>query len=437
MYETSLQNWRRTEETSSIAKQSKAKATDERQDDSAVYRLQGNLPPIQRRFNMTSKSGNSSSTSVNAIVQETSADGTITAYKCDYHVKNGSINATSGKNISSYYEMLYPCSENPQQAKKTVASELLHKLAVTFGLLPDGKTCTVPNTLLNVWVIGESSEPLDAIVPNMPCSKLLGDMNSTACCAVVEAPMTFWVADAVFSDKKIMSYLASELNAARLTYKTAYIGSMLDYTGIEGHQHLAPPTYNGIVSQQPSGNHHNHTPSQITLMGGFLMGALIAVLIAGFGVVTYRRRRTQNRMDKLTDEESLDKQSSTDDEENLRKGSLDFLDETNELTGPASSDGRQGMHTDIAFPHADSFGLDDKLQSNEYQPNYAFDIADSMKTYIMGRYGGGTPYGAPAMVVVPPYAMDETSDSEADSWAQTDGTVGSLEERLEEITAEI
>jgi len=39
--------------------------------------------------------------------------------------------------------------------------------------------------------------------------------------------------------------------------------------------------------------------------------------------------------------------------------------------------------------------------------------------------------------VVPPYPMDETSDSEVDSWAQTDGTVGSLEDRLEEITAEI
>jgi hypothetical protein len=29
---------------------------------------------------------------------------------------------------------------------------------------------------------------------------------------------------------------------------------------------------------------------------------------------------------------------------------------------------------------------------------------------------------------VPPYPVDEISESEADSWAQTDGTVGSLDD---------
>jgi hypothetical protein len=41
--------------------------------------------------------------------------------------------------------------------------------------------------------------------------------------------------------------------------------------------------------------------------------------------------------------------------------------------------------------------------------------------------------GPTTIAVVPPYPMEETSDSEADSWAQTDGTVGSLEERLDDV----
>jgi hypothetical protein len=45
--------------------------------------------------------------------------------------------------------------------------------------------------------------------------------------------------------------------------------------------------------------------------------------------------------------------------------------------------------------------------------------------------------GPTTIAVVPPYPMEETSDSEADSWAQTDGTVGSLEERLDEVRGEI
>lgn len=82
--------------------------------------------------------------------------------------------------------------------------------------------------------------------------------------------------------------------------------------------------------------------------------------------------------------------------------------------------------------------------------SYTFDLANSLKNDVMGTYGNSTgggssdndPYssmmsGPTSMAVVPPYPMDETSDSEVDSWAQTDGTVGSLEDRLEEITAEI
>jgi hypothetical protein len=51
----------------------------------------------------------------------------------------------------------------------------------------------------------------------------------------------------------------------------------------------------------------------------------------------------------------------------------------------------------------------------------------------MGAYGragsaGELCCGPTEITVVPPYPVDEISESEADSWAQTDGTVGSLDD---------
>lgn len=80
------------------------------------------------------------------------------------------------------------------------------------------------------------------------------------------------------------------------------------------------------------------------------------------------------------------------------------------------------------------------------QTGFAFDLGQSFKNEVMRKHStashrnfAANSANAPTMIeVVPPYPMmEETSDSEVDSWAQTDGTVGSLEERLEDITAEI
>jgi hypothetical protein len=74
---------------------------------------------------------------------------------------------------------------------------------------------------------------------------------------------------------------------------------------------------------------------------------------------------------------------------------------------------------------------------------YQFDLADANRNAIMGTYNSasaGSSSGAAAvagpitMTVVPPYSMED--DSDIDSWAQTEGTVGSLEDRYEE-TGEI
>ena len=90
------------------------------------------------------------------------------------------------------------------------------------------------------------------------------------------------------------------------------------------------------------------------------------------------------------------------------------------------------------MPGKPSYRNDANDFNEEYQTpsSYTFDLANSMKNEVMGTYGSSH-FGPTSMAVVPPYPMQEETDSEVDSWAQTDGTVGSLEEHLEEITAEI
>jgi hypothetical protein len=367
-------------------------------------------------------------TSPNKIVEDTNSDGIVTSYKCDYHIQTGAIASSNGKTINSYYEMLLPCQENPDNAMAVIASELLDSLGMRFGLLPDGSACTIPDTTLNVWVIGETSSPLDSIVPHMGCTKLTTGDNAELCCVVVKAPMTFWVSSTNFKDQDVMKYVASELDAGNFTYQTTYIGSILQFTGNAGAGQIpsqSSPHDDQVIagiSQTPTSSKSGK--SSITVTGGLLMSALIVVVVFGIGLITFRRRRHVRKA--ALDEESID------------KNSLDFT-KNDDSAGPAlhvEEASHEMLHRRAIFTN-NSFGLDDKMDDPEDQRNYTFDIADNMKNHIMGQYGGHGNYGPTSMAVYPPYQMEETSDSEADSWAQTEGTVGSLEENLEQITAEI
>ena len=82
-------------------------------------------------------------------------------------------------------------------------------------------------------------------------------------------------------------------------------------------------------------------------------------------------------------------------------------------------------------------GADGDVEGNEDEysaSNYRFDLATSMKNELFNIHGRAVDppksYGAGV-------GIEETSDSDADSWAQTDGTIGSLELQLEPITAEV
>lgn len=94
---------------------------------------------------------------------------------------------------------------------------------------------------------------------------------------------------------------------------------------------------------------------------------------------------------------------------------------------PGGEDGQVGEGSDE--------GDDDDYPNG----NYTFDLGASMKNELFKIHGR-----APSSASDPrmynnggTIGIEETSDSDADSWAQTDGTIGSLELQLEPITAEV
>jgi hypothetical protein len=341
-----------------------------------------------------------------AILEGTDSLGIPNSFKCDYHVSTGKINGNSGHEISSYYELLHPCVSNVTDAMDVIERRLLTQLGQTFQLLPDGKACTIPDTSLNVWVIGLSSLPLDVSIDNMACNKLRSSRSS--CCTVVHAPMTFWVTDANFQNNNIMGYLAQAIDGTSITagtdYRTAYLGSQIESTAVQG-QNQTRPIFS--VPPNPVGVQQKQQQTNVSLVGGVVVAGFVAGMMAVVFVLMKRKRRFRKHFPI---------------EDDIRTSLEHFPDSDQSEASPTGGD-----IMDI-----------DHLQSNDgwtdeenFNQSYTFDLAASMKHTVMGTYG------PTSFAVQPPHPMDDASDSEADSWAQTDATVGSLEERLEEITAEI
>jgi hypothetical protein len=160
--------------------------------------------------------------------------------------------------------------------------------------------------------------------------------------------------------------------------------------------------------------------SKITAMGGALLSGLVVAAI-GVLFIVFRRRKQRRFVDHDLDD-SMDKTDIKTDMDMHHAESLETL----QLE--VLSDGMGNNSS----PRRSQERYDESLSNQSYE--YKFDLGNSMKNDVMGAYGGG---GPTSMAVVSPYPMSGEDASEVDSWAQTDGTVGSLEDNLEEITAEI
>ena len=198
------------------------------------------------------------------------------------------------------------------------------------------------------------------------------------------------------------SYIQQNLNniGGDQGLQISYLGAQLDTSIVA--------TDNGRDSLNPSAS-KVETPETtdpgkrtFTFVGGLMVAAFLAAFL-GLFFVLYRRRQRFLAAQEM--------------EIALSKSDMDDMSPRN---GDSSSKDVENMEPEI--------GEEDE----DFPTNYRFDLATSMKNELFNIHGRAADppksYGI---------GIEETSDSDADSWAQTDGTIGSLELQLEPITAEV
>jgi len=197
------------------------------------------------------------------------------------------------------------------------------------------------------------------------------------------------------------------------TIQIAYLGAQLDSSVVSNPVNTVPldstvvsTTANGSsgasASKAETMEGEEKPNQEVTFVGGLLVAALLAAFLALFFVL-YRRRQ------KFLAAQEMEMALSKSDMDDISP------DGSSKDVRPENIQPEIGSEEDEDFP-----------------TNYRFDLATSMKNELFNIHGRAA--DAPKSYGI---GIEETSDSDADSWAQTDGTIGSLELQLEPITAEV
>ena len=220
---------------------------------------------------------------------------------------------------------------------------------------------------------------------------------------------------------------------------------------------VPPPLSPDAVTQESS----SESSKDITVTGGFLIASFISVMIGVFVVLLRRhrhsdrrQRRSRDSYDNAVDDTFRDKGEHDDEDDDFH---VTVVNDPNYNSFPVKrqltcrscvTEAEDAVESELLDYNDDDHDDDDHRQHHPHypvSPKYAFDLGHSLKRNVMGTYAPTTttipvvaPYPFPPLHPTNDVLDVSACDSEAeDSWAQTDGTVGSLEERLEEITAEI
>jgi hypothetical protein len=370
---------------------------------------------------------------MDTIGERTNASGdTVETYFCRLVTAN---NVLEDLVVPYYYDMVYPCEEEPSEGQGFVAASLLSRSRDAF--LPDGDSCVRPQPL---WFGAVSSLPADVVSADIECQELLG-----ACCVVVEGSMTFTQLSTA-DGNSMKRWMAATLNDPTIApgYTVAYIGSELAPDISNPEPNLTPPPI--LQDRVPGAQAPEEVPEDegVSLTGMLFLGGLcVALLLVGALLLRRRQRARKSR-----DVDAAIQHSETPPHKMGNTGGTwedctleDHLDgEDIEVSVLQQDDPYLKVRSvSTVSYHENGYHADNEVvpynsgsREATLHPRYRFDLAESQRSDIMGTYGrhggGELCCGPTEITVVPPYPVDEISESEADSWAQTDGTVGSLDD---------
>ena len=380
----------------------------------------------------------------------------------------------------------------PLDIADRISQRLVQTAAETWKILPSGEACLAPTMFDEVWLVGVSTVTTTVtpsavnkssknvtiptttrLVSDFGCQVLRPNTTTTTdeCCHVIRSEIIFRPSGG-YNRSKLVAFVndfidtgSSTTDDGSFTYRTASILPQFeeDVSGNDEARNnvqepnrtsVQPPSdaaVDAIAQQSSSGRNED-----ITITGGFLIASFISVMVGVFIVLFRRHRKSENprrhgMYDSTVDDTFREKGEDDDDDFQVT-----VVNDPHYNSFPVK---RQitcrSCITEIENVDLDAVESEllDEHDDHPVSPKYAFDLGQSFKMKVMGTYapttipvvapypmhGNFTNVGAPPQQQPAKNDMDLSGcDSEAeDSWAQTDGTVGSLEERLEEITAEI
>jgi hypothetical protein len=399
-------------------------------------------------------------TNYNALLTTYDHDsGNAISYICEIHTNDSSI-AT----VEYFYDLVHSncgvsssnstssTTSEPLSIAYSISEQLVLHAAEIWNILPNGDACTVPQDTYNTWLFGVSTTSFKnntKMITDFGCQQLIPNTTLNECCHVIRSEMIFRPTGSYnVNDLKLFVQESLNVSSFSVEYRTASIEpKFIEDTPLDddprnnlkepNRTNVVPPTSNSnAITQQSSSNE-----SDITVTGGFLIASLVTVVFGVFVVLFRRYRKTDHRR---MDESGRNVDDTFQDKDDDFQ--VTVVNDHNYNSFPVKRQVTcQSCYTEMEGGNevVESQLLDDNNENDEYDhpmsTKYAFDLSQSLKQNVMGTYASKQPTVIP---VVAPYPLgidaDISCDSEAeDSWAQTDGTVGSLEEHLEEITAEI
>lgn len=280
--------------------------------------------------------------------------------------------------------------------------------------------------------------------------------------------------------------LTADLNALNLgadvsmyLYETKFDGvPVADESNITGgdeaRDNLNDPvnggdgTADGVMEGQRQQQNGNSDRTTITIVGGLLVAAF-AMAFFGICYILWRRRQYFIRSRQVHMHQWESGQDSDGEEVDGKQFELEQYNTSHteeEKDGGECGDGSgnyvDGQPMDKAGPQQQMVndasrtlpgGEMDESQDSPYAAGGAmqFDLGTSFKDQLMGVHGSRGGSGSNLNLPIAansskrggqlgslfPATQSVDGDSDADSWAQTDGTIGSLEIGLEPITAEV
>jgi hypothetical protein len=296
-----------------------------------------------------------------------------------------------------------------------------------------------------------SFPPLDS------CRQLKPD-TATNECFVYQAIVTGSVLDGSMDD--VMKFMQNTLESESLTssspFEVAFLGVPQSdpVTGGDntGRDNLGGNGTPSGVAQAQTANEPPSDRQTVTIVGGFLVAAF-GIAFLGVGFVLWRRRQDWLRR--------RDLQLDLDLNQDKNHPTHDTREDEDDDDEYGQAELRQDLYGDEDEENH-HIELDSQGQVNE---KITFDLGTSFKDQLMGVYGrgGGGPSNKQMQLQQQQQPFRPSSRpletggglyngagrnglgsdlaseiSDADSWAQTEGTIGSLEHvNLEPITAEV